>query len=300
LQHWISLTPLASHTVCPCGFRKPAGHHRRDDCLVYARHNTKNFVVGGIDANRRGQVCAVCVVRERQQQSCIVNTRRVARARGLELLWLEGKRIDIDANRWDVVVVPVWLHPVEVVAVANLEAVVVVELENIRDRWVLASHALDAGHRVTRLEHRAAPLVRTVKRLLTLPWVDDGVNAQDERVALDDPDELLAWVVKVQLQLVGRRRDRLIARELENIDEVLVRDLGELAALVRVEVDVIDIERGGGKTALTHTVADGMRARRVRVVPDVCLSERDRCVVSSLSFKTSKGRNVIQYVAGLG
>ncbi len=93
-------------------------------------------------------------------------------------------------------------------------------------------------------------------------------------------------MVAVQLQLVGRRRDRLTARELENIDEVLVRDLGELAALVRVEVEVFDIERGGGKAALTHTVADSMRVRRVRVIPDVCFSKRDRCVVSSSSFKT--------------
>ncbi len=109
----------------------------------------ENVVVGGIDANRRGQVRADCVVRDRQQQSCIVNTRQVARARGLVLLWLEGKRIDVDANRWDVGVVLIWLHPVEVVDVANLEAVVAVELEKSRDRWVLASHALDAGHRVT-------------------------------------------------------------------------------------------------------------------------------------------------------
>ena len=183
------------------------------------------------------------------------------------LLWLEGERINVDANRWDVGVVLVWLHPVEVVAVANLEAVVAVELEKRGDRWVLAGHALDTSDGVTRLEHGAVPPVRVVKRLLALPWVDDGIIARDERVALDDPDELLAWVVEVQLQLVGRRRDRLTARELENIDEVLVRDLGELAALVRVEVDVIDIERGSGKAALAHAVADGMRIRRVRVVP---------------------------------
>ena len=183
------------------------------------------------------------------------------------LFRLERKAINVDANRWDVGVVLVWLHPVEVVAVANLEAVVAVELEKSRDGWVLASHTLDTSDGVTRLEHGAVPPVRVVKWLLALPWVDDGIIARDERVALDDPDELLAWVVEVQLQLVGRRRDRLTARELENIDEVLVRDLGKLAALVRVEVDVIDIERGGGKAALAHAVADRMGVRRVRVVP---------------------------------
>jgi len=183
------------------------------------------------------------------------------------LLWLESERVHVDANRWDVGVVLVRLDPVEVVAVANLEAVVAVELEETRDGWVLAGHTLDTSDGVTRLEHAAVPPVRVVERLLTLPWVDDVVVARHERVTLDDPDKLLAWVVKVQLELVGRGGDRLTTSELQNIDEVLVRDLGELAALVRVEVDVVDIERGGGETALADAVADRVGVRGVRVIP---------------------------------
>ena len=183
------------------------------------------------------------------------------------LLWLESERVHIDANRWDVGVVLVRLDPVEVVAVANLEAVVAVELEETRDGRVLAGHTLDTSDGVTRLEHAAVPPVRVVERLLTLPWVDDVVVARHERVTLDDPDKLLAWVVKVQLELVGRGGDRLTTSELQNIDEVLVRDLGELAALVRVEVDVVDIERGGGETALADAVADRVGVRGVRVIP---------------------------------
>ena len=183
------------------------------------------------------------------------------------LLWLESERVHIDANRWDVGVVLVRLDPVEVVAVANLETVVAVELEETRDGRVLAGHTLDTSDGVTRLEHAAVPPVRVVERLLTLPWVDDVVVARHERVTLDDPDKLLAWVVKVQLELVGRGGDRLTTSELQNIDEVLVRDLGELAALVRVKVDVIDIERGGGETALADAVADRVGVRGVRVIP---------------------------------
>jgi len=183
------------------------------------------------------------------------------------LLWLESERVHIDANRWDVGVVLVRLDPVEVVAVANLEAVVAVELEETRDGRVLAGHTLDTSDGVTRLEHAAVPPVRVVERLLTLPWVDDVVVARHERVTLDDPDKLLAWVVKVQLELVGRGGDRLTTSELQNIDEVLVRHLGELAALVRVEVDVVDIERGGGETALADAVADRVGVRGVRVIP---------------------------------
>lgn len=184
------------------------------------------------------------------------------------LLRLEGKRVNVDADSGDVGVVLVRLNQVEVVAVANLEAVVAVELEERGDDRVLAGHALDAGDRVARLEHGAVPPVRVVERLLSLPRVDDGIIARHVRVTLDDPDELLARVVEVELQLVGRRGDGLTASELENVDQVLVRDLGELAALIRVEVDVIDVERRGGKTALANTVADGVGIRRaVRVVP---------------------------------
>ena len=35
-----------------------------------------------------------------------------------------------------------------------------------------------------------------------------------------------------------------------------MRDLRELAALIRVEVDVVDIERRGGEARLRNTVAD--------------------------------------------
>ena len=74
-------------------------------------------------------------------------------------------------------------------------------------------------------------------------------------------------MVEVQLQLVGRRGDRLLTSVLEDINQVLVRDLGELAALIGVEVDVIDVERRGRKAALADTVADRVRVRGVRVVP---------------------------------
>ena len=233
----------------------------------HAAHHAEHIEVGGIHADRRRQVGANSVVGHGQEQGRVVDTRQVTRAARLVLLRLEGKRVNVDADRGDVGVVLIRLNQVEVVAVANLEAVVAVELEERGDGRVLASHALDAGDRVARLEHRAVPPVRVVERLLALPLVDDGVVARDERIALDDPDKLLARVVEVQLQLVGRRGDRLLASVLEDVNQVLVRDLGELAALIRVEVDVVDIERRGGKAALADTVADRVRVRGVRVVP---------------------------------
>jgi len=74
-----------------------------------------------------------------------------------------------------------------------------------------------------------------------------GRRAVNERVALDDPLELLNGVVKVQLDLVGRRRDRLSTRVLDLLNQVLVRLLGEAAALLRVEVDVVNVDRGSGQ-----------------------------------------------------
>ena len=59
------------------------------------------------------------------------------------LLRLEGERVDVDANRRHVGVVLERLDLVEVASLANLEAVVAVELEKSRDNWVLAGHTLN-------------------------------------------------------------------------------------------------------------------------------------------------------------
>ena len=78
----------------------------------------------------------------------------------------------------------------------------------------------------------------------------EGGAVVDVGVGLDNPDKLLAGVVEVELDLVGRGADGLVAGELELLDEVLVGVLGHLAALVRVEEDVVNIERGGNKGLL--------------------------------------------------
>jgi len=66
-------------------------------------------------------------------------------------------------------------------------------------------------------------------------------------VRLHDPDELLDGVVEVELDLVGRRADRLITSELKLLNEVLVGVLGHAAALVRVKEDVVHEERSGNE-----------------------------------------------------
>jgi hypothetical protein len=66
-------------------------------------------------------------------------------------------------------------------------------------------------------------------------------------IRLDNPDEFLARVVEVKLDLVGRRAYGFITSELDLLEEVLVGVLGHLAALISVEENVVNIEGGGNK-----------------------------------------------------
>ena len=71
-------------------------------------------------------------------------------------------------------------------------------------------------------------------------------------------------MVEVQLQLVGAGRDGLLTRELENVDQVLVGDLRELAALIRVEVDVVNVEGRRDEVGVGNAVADRVRVGQLR------------------------------------
>lgn len=115
-----------------------------------------------------------------------------------------------------------------------------------------------------------APLRRVIAPLI-------HVVIHDVR-ALDHPHQLLDGVVKVEARLEGRARKSLLTRKLQLVNEVLVRDLGEAPALVRVQVDVIDVQRrvlevgveqrGRGRNVRRRHVATG-RARKLNVNDDL-------------------------------
>ena len=85
----------------------------------------------------------------REEERSVIDTRHVARARGLVFFRLEGKRVDVDTRRiGDVRVVLVGLYEVEVRALAFREAVVTVEEELSRPDAVLGTGTtIDMGVR---------------------------------------------------------------------------------------------------------------------------------------------------------
>jgi hypothetical protein len=220
----------------------------------HTTHHAENVVVSGIDANTRGSAGTNGVVGDGEEESGVINTRQVASTAGLVLLRRESKRVHVDTNSRHVGVVLVGLYLVEIATLTDSESVMAVELEESGDHRVLTCHTLNTSHGVTRLERAAVPPVRVVERLLSLPGVDHSIIARHEGIALDNPDELLHGVVEVQADLVAGGIDGLRASELESLDEVLVRDLGELTTLISIEVDVVDIERGGNQVGLVDTV----------------------------------------------
>jgi hypothetical protein len=90
--------------------------------------------------------------------------------------------------------------------------------------------------------------VGVVEGLSTKEAVKNGTSLKRRAVVnvlvrLNDPDKLLHGVVKVKLDLVGRRTDGLVTGELKLLDEVLVGVLSHTSALIGVEEHVVDVER---------------------------------------------------------
>ena len=181
----------------------------------------------------------------------------------------QGEGIHVDTHGRHVGVVLVRLHLVEVAALAHLETIVAVQLDQRGDHRVLARHALQASQGVTRLADRAIPPVGVVERLLALPGVDDVIRARHEGIALHHPDQLLHGVVEVQLDLVGGGRHGLTAGVLQHLNQVLMGHLGELAALIGIQVHVVHIQRRGRQTLGVHAVTDHVHVGGVtrRIVP---------------------------------
>jgi hypothetical protein len=82
-------------------------------------------------------------------------------------------------------------------------------------------------------------------------------------IRLDNPDKLLNGVVKVKLDLVRRRTNRLITSELELSNKVLVGVLGHSASLVSVQEHIVNVQRSSNQRLI---VGNGGRDRASNVV----------------------------------
>jgi hypothetical protein len=91
-----------------------------------------------------------------------------------------------------------------------------------------------------------------VKSLASL----EGRAVVDVEIGLDNPDEFLARMVEVELDLVGGGSNRLVTSELELLNQVLVRVLGELAALISIQEHVVNVQGSSNKRLLV-SLGDG-------------------------------------------
>jgi len=227
---------------------------------THSGHNAEYIVVDRIYTDLGTVQGTDSVVGQGQYQGGIVNTGEVACAAGLVLLRLQGEGVHVDTNSGDVGVVLVGLDQVEVASLTVAEPVVTVELDDTGYNGVVASQTLNTGYGVSRLQDGTVPPVGVVEGLLSLPGANYVVVAADERVTLNYPYKLLARVVEVQANLVLGTGDGLTASVLQLLNQVLVRDLGEAATLVSVQVDVIYVQGGRDQSGLGDAVTDGVSA----------------------------------------
>jgi hypothetical protein len=107
--------------------------------------------------------------------------------------------------------------------------------------------------------------VSVVKRLRPKDLVEASAANQrtaiiDVGIRLNNPDEFLARVVEVDLDLVRRRTYRLITSVLELLNEVLVGVGRHLSALISVKEDEINVD-GGSNKGLLVSLGDRDRSR---------------------------------------
>ena len=105
----------------------------------------------------------------------------------------------------------------------------------------------------------------------------EGSTVVDVGIGLYNPDEFLARVVEVKLDLVRGRTDRLIASELKLLDEVLMRVLGHTTSFIGVKEDVINVKRSSYKRlAVSRGRLRGTgSAGKVRYGPEALINRAD-------------------------
>ena len=250
---------------------------------THTAHYAQHVVVGGVYTHLSGLGTRHGRVGQHQLESGVVDAAEVARARRLVLLRAESEGVHVDTSVGVAGVVLVGLHQIEVGTLTLREAVLTVELQLGNNNGVLTpavhvqsglgkhestsvrhSGLVASSLGVPLLERRSGGLsgesgdgvrqgingISVVERLGTQS-AEQRLSVLERRavvnvsVRLDNPYELLARMVEVQLDLVRRGTYRLITSELELLDEVLMRVLSHTAALISIQEDVVDVQRRG-------------------------------------------------------
>jgi hypothetical protein len=145
------------------------------------------------------------------------------------------------------------------VSIGNIEsASLVEETRAINERARVVSNSIVATEGVDSIG-KSINSVSVVEGLSTKNTVEKLVALQRRAVVnvligLDNPNELLNGVVKVELDLVGRRANGLITSELKLLNKILVGVLSHTSALISVQEDVVDIERGSNQRLVVGVV----------------------------------------------
>jgi hypothetical protein len=115
-------------------------------------------------------------------------------------------------------------------------------------------------------------------------------------------------VVKVELDLVTRRTNRLITSELELSDQVLMGVLGHSAALISVQKDIVNVQRGsyqrlivgnGGRDRATSGVLAGSTTIRVNIVAVQC-GDSPQALINRADIKINLDFVVLESNQGKG
>jgi hypothetical protein len=215
----------------------------------------------------------------------VVDAGEVAGAGGLVLLGLERERVRVDTGHGATGVVVVGLDLVEVLALLLLETVLAVEdeLEGVEGTVGLLSVGLGTTLVAERKEGRTdggegheAVTSGGGGGLEDNVGVGGDVGEVPERVLVggnvgEAPHKLLDGVVVGEADLLGLALGHGVNTSvLDLLDEVLVTLLGEAAALLSVEVDVVgpDLEHGGVKEGIEV-------GRKVDIDADLVVLEGD-------------------------
>jgi hypothetical protein len=123
-------------------------------------------------------------------------------------------------------------------------------------------YVVSGGSVGTNVIGKGVKSIGVVERLSSVAGVKGGTVKQritvvNVGIRLDDPDKLLAWVVEVELDLVGGRTNRLVTSELNLLDEVLMGVLCHLSTLIGIKEDIVNVKGSSNKGLLVSLGGTG-------------------------------------------